>query len=195
MGCNAHICILPAQIRTQICASRTTAKEGLNREYRSDFGRNAAEARVTSQLATSCSVSRSTIERILDGQTTNPGILTMSDICVSLDLSLDDIMDMPRSAAAGSPGQAHSAELSNLYRAVIHVKDGWIKRLSIACAVLICFDMFYWLVDLANKSGGWITSQSSTVANICRVAIVVALIAAVIAAILIHSKNTKMRRP
>lgn len=147
------------------------------------------------QLATSCSVSRSTIERILDGQTTNPGILTMSDICVSLGLSLDDIMDMPRSAPPGAQGPAHSAELSNLYRAVIHVKDGWIKRLSIACAVLICFDMFYWLVDLANKSGGWITSQSSTVANICRVAIVVALISGVIAAIVIHSKNTKMRRP
>ena len=95
------------------------------------------------QLATSCSVSRSTIERILDGQTTNPGILTMSDICVSLDLSLDDIMDMPRSAPAGSAGASHSAELSNLYRAVIHVKDGWIKRLSIACAVLVCFDMCY----------------------------------------------------
>ena len=147
------------------------------------------------QLATSCSVSRSTIERILDGQTTNPGILTMSDICVSLDLSLDDVMDMPRSAPAGAAGPAHSAELSNLYRAVIHVKDGWIKRLSIACAVLVCFDMFYWIVDMANISGGWITTQSSTVANICRVAIVVALISGVIAAIVIHSKNTKMRRP
>ena len=147
------------------------------------------------QLATSCSVSRSTIERILDGQTTNPGILTMSDICVSLDLSLDDIMDMPRSDVAGSPGPAHSAELSSLYRAVIHVKDGWIKRLSIACAVLICFDMFYWIVDMANISGGWITTQSSTVANICRVAIVVALIAGIVAAIVIHAKNTKMRRP
>lgn len=145
------------------------------------------------QLATSCSVSRSTIERILDGQTTNPGILTMSDICVSLDLSLDDIMDMPRSATSGATGATHSAELSNLYRAVIHVKDGWIKRLSIACAVLICFDMFYWLVDLANKSGGWITSQSSTVANICRVAIVVALIVAVVATIVLRTKNS--RRP
>ena len=147
------------------------------------------------QLATSCSVSRSTIERILDGQTTNPGILTMSDICVSLDLSLDDIMELPRSAPPGAAGPSHSAELSNLYRAVIHVKDGWIKRLSIACAILICFDMFYWIVDLANKSDGWITSQSSTVANICRVAIVAALIAGVFAAIVIHSKNTKMRRP
>ena len=145
------------------------------------------------QLATSCSVSRSTIERILDGQTTNPGILTMSDICVSLGLSLDDIMDMPRSAPPGAQGPAHSAELSNLYRAVIHVKDGWIKRLSVACAALVCFDMFYWIVDLANKSGGWITSQSSTVANICRVVIVVALIAAVVAAIVLRSK--KSRRP
>ena len=145
------------------------------------------------QLATSCSVSRSTIERILDGQTPNPGILTMSDICVSLGLSLDDIMDMPRSAPPGAQGPAHYAELSNLYRAVIHVKDGWIKRLSIACAVLICFDMFYWLVDLANKSGGWITSQSSTVANICRVVIVLALIAAIVAAIVLRTK--KSRRP
>ena len=145
------------------------------------------------QLATSCSVSRSTIERILDGQTTNPGILTMSDICVSLDLSLDDIMDMPRNAPPGAAGPSHSAELSNLYRAVIHVKDGWIKRLSIACAALVCFDMFYWIVDLANMSGGWITSQSTTVANVCRVVIVIALIAAAVAAIVLRSKNS--RRP
>ena len=117
----------------------------------------------------------------------------MSDICVSLDLSLDDIMDMPRSAPPGAHGPAHSAELSNLYRAVIHVKDGWIKRLSVACAALVCFDMFFWIIDMANISGGWVTSQSSTVANICRAVIVLALIAAIVAAIVLRSK--KSRRP
>lgn len=150
------------------------------------------------QLAVSCAVSRPTIERIIDGRTTNPGILTMTDICVSLGLSLDEVMDMPcaaHGATSGAAGPAQSAELSNLYRAVIHVKDSWIKRLSVACAVLICFDMFYWLVDLANKSGGWITTQSSTVANICRIVIVLALISGVISAIVIHSKNAKARRP
>lgn len=147
------------------------------------------------QLATSCSVSRSTIERILDGQTTNPGILTMSDICVSLDLSLDEIMDMPRSAPPGAAGPSHSAELSNLYRAVIHVKDAWIKRLAIACAVLVGCNMFYWMLDIANPSAGWITAQSSGVANVCRVLVVVALIAAVIAALIISAKNSKARRP
>ena len=121
--------------------------------------------------------------------------MTMSDICVNLGLSLDDIMDMPRSAPQGAAGGTHSAELSNLYRAVIHVKDGWIKRLSVACAALVCFDMFYWIMDLANKSGGWITSQSSTVANICRIMIVIALISGVIISTVIHAKNTKMRRP
>lgn len=183
----------PRKYARKFAQNRTTEKEGLT--VNTDLIIAAMQQKHVSpdQLAASCSVSRSTIERILDGQTTNPGILTMSDICVSLDLSLDEIMDMPRSAPPGAQGPAHSAELSNLYRAVIHVKDGWIKRLSIACAVLICFDMFYWLVDLANKSGGWITSQSSTVANICRVAIVVALIVAVVAAIVLRSK--KSRRP
>ena len=185
----------PRKYARKFAHHSTTVKEGLT--VNTDLIIAAMQQKHVSpdQLATSCSVSRSTIERILDGQTTNPGILTMSDICVSLDLSLDDIMDMQRSTPAGAAGPSHSAELSNLYRAVIHVKDGWIKRLSIACAVLICFDMFYWIIDLANKSGGWITTQSSTVANICRVAIVVALISGVIAAIVIHSKNTKMRRP
>ena len=147
------------------------------------------------QLATSCSVSRSTIERILDGQTTNPGILTMSDICVSLDLSLDEIMDMPRNAPLGTAGPSHSAELSNLYRAVIHVKDAWIKRLAVACAVLVGCNMFYWMLDIANPSAGWITAQSSGVANVCRVLVVVALIVGVIAALIISAKNSKARRP
>ena len=173
--------------------TRTTWKEGLS--VNTDLIIAAMQQKHVSpdQLAASCSVSRSTIERILDGQTTNPGILTMSDICVSLDLSLDEIMDMPRSAPPGAHGPAHSAELSNLYRAVIHVKDGWIKRLSVACAALVCFDMFFWIIDVANKSGGWVTSQSSTVANICRAVIVLALIAAIVAAIVLRSK--KSRRP
>lgn len=149
------------------------------------------------QLSNSCGVSRPTIERILNGSTTNPGILTMCDICVSLDLSLDEIMDMPaaRAPAAGASGPAHSAELSNLYRAVIHVKDAWIKRLAIACAALVGCNMFYWMLDIANPSAGWITSQSSNVANVCRVLIVVALIVGVIAALIISSKNSKARRP
>lgn len=147
------------------------------------------------QLATSCSVSRSTIERILDGQTTNPGILTMSDICVSLDLSLDDIMDMPRSAPPGAAGPSHSAELSNLYRAVIHVKDAWIKRLAVACGALVVFDLLYLVLDIANPSAGWVTEQSSNVANVCRVLVVVALIVGVIAAVVISAKNSKARRP
>ena len=60
------------------------------------------------QLATACAVSRPTIERILDGRTTNPGIMTMSDICVNLGLSLDEIMDMPaaHSQASAHPGPA-----------------------------------------------------------------------------------------
>ena len=103
------------------------------------------------QLANACAVSRPTIERILNGSTVNPGILTMSDIAVHLGLSLDDIMDMPR---AQHSGPSRSAELSNLYRAVIHVKDLWIKRLSIACAVLVAWYMVCWLIDFSNPTVG-----------------------------------------
>lgn len=150
------------------------------------------------QLSNSCGVSRPTIERILNGSTSNPGILTMCDICVSLGLSLDEIMDMPAAAhgsVPGAAGSAQSAELSNLYRAVIHVKDAWIKRLAIACTVLVGCNMFYWMLDIANPSAGWITAQSSNVANVCRVLVVVALIVGVISALIISAKNSKARRP
>lgn len=145
------------------------------------------------QLATACAVSRPTIERILDGRTTNPGIMTMSDICVNLGLSLDEIMDMPaaHSQATVASGPSQSAELSNLYRAVIHVKDSWIKRLAAACAVLVGCNMFYWLIDFANTSTGWITSQSTDIANVCRVLIVVTLIGGVIAAIVISARHER----
>ena len=150
------------------------------------------------QLSNSCGVSRPTIERILNGSTSNPGILTMCDICVSLGLSLDEIMDMPAAAhgpVPGAAGPAQSAELSNLYRAVIHVKDAWIKRLAIACAVLVGFDLIYLMLDIANPSAGWINSQSSNLANLFRGLVVIALIAAVIAALIISAKNSKARRP
>ena len=150
------------------------------------------------QLSNSCGVSRPTIERILNGSTSNPGILTMCDICVSLGLSLDEIMDMPAAAhgpVPGAAGPAQSAELSNLYRAVIHVKDAWIKRLAIACAVLVGFDLLYLVLDIANPSAGWVTEQSSNVANVCRVLVVVALIVGVLASVVISTKNSKARRP
>lgn len=185
----------PRKYARKFAHHSTTVKEGLT--VNTDLIIAAMQQKHVSpdQLATSCSVSRSTIERILDGQTTNPGILTMSDICVSLDLSLDEIMDMPRSAPPGAAGPSHSAELSNLYRAVIHVKDAWIKRLAIACAVLVGCNMFYWMLDIANPSAGWITAQSSGVANVCRVLVVVALIVGVISALVISAKNSKARRP
>ena len=148
------------------------------------------------QLATACAVSRPTIERILDGRTSNPGIMTMSDICINLGLSLDEIMDIPAAhrpaGGASAPGQ--SAELSNLYRAVIHVKDSWIKRLAAACAVLVGCNMFYWLIDFANTSTGWVTSQSGAIANVCRILIVVTLVGGVIAAIVISARREKSRR-
>ena len=148
------------------------------------------------QLAAACAVSRPTIERILDGRTTNPGIMTMSDICVNLGLSLDEIMDMPaaHSQATGASGTSQSAELSNLYRAVIHVKDSWIKRLAVACGVLVVCNMFYWLIDFANTSTGWVTSQSTAIANVCRVLIVVTLIGGVAAAIVISARRERANR-
>lgn len=148
------------------------------------------------QLAAACAVSRPTIERILDGRTTNPGIMTMSDICVNLGLSLDEIMDMPaaHSHATGASGHSQSAELSNLYRAVIHVKDSWIKRLAVACGVLVGCNMFYWLIDFANTSAGWITSQSTAIANVCRILIVVTLIGGVAAAIVISARHERSNR-
>lgn len=45
LGSNAHIYVLHAQIRAQICAHRTTAKEGMKSEYGTHFSRHAAEAR------------------------------------------------------------------------------------------------------------------------------------------------------
>lgn len=148
------------------------------------------------QLATACAVSRPTIERILDGRTTNPGIMTMSDICVNLGLSLDEIMDMPaaHSQATVASGPSQSAELSNLYRAVIHVKDSWIKRLAVACGVLVGCNMFYWLIDFANTSAGWITSQSAAIANVCRILIVVTMIGGVAAAIVISARRERANR-
>ena len=148
------------------------------------------------QLATACAVSRPTIERILDGRTPNPGILTMTDICVNLGLSLDEVMDIPaaHSPPAGAYRPSQSAELSNLYRAVIHVKDSWIKRLAIACAVLVGCNMFYWLIDFANTSIGWVTSQSSAVANVCRILIVIVLLCGVIAGIVIAARRERSHR-
>lgn len=138
------------------------------------------------QLANACAVSRPTIERILDGRTVNPGVLTMADIALNLGLSLDEIMDMPGSQSVSPPQSVagQSAELSNLYRAVIHMKDLWIKRLSIACAALVGWYMLCWLVDLANPSVGWVNLNRSGSIGFSR--ILVAAFAVAVVVLLIH---------
>ena len=138
------------------------------------------------QLANACAVSRPTIERILDGRTTNPGVLTMADIALNLGLSLDEIMDMPGSQSPSHPqsSASQSAELSNLYRAVIHMKDLWIKRLSIACSVLVCWYAICWLVDFANPTVGWVNLNNSGSIGFSR--IIIAAVAVAVVALLIH---------
>ena len=110
----------------------------------------------------------------------------MADIALNLGLSLDEIMDMPGSQSASHPqsSASQSAELSNLYRAVIHMKDLWIKRLSIACSVLVCWYTICWLVDFANPTVGWVNLNNSGSIGFSR--IIIAAVAVAIVALLIH---------
>lgn len=113
------------------------------------------------QLEAACGVPKSTLERILNGSTPNPGILTMTDIAVALGLSLNDIVGIEYDGDKGSGHvqvvhHTHSAEVNMLYRTMISERDSRIKRLSIAVIVLVAFQMFRWTLDVSNPNLGWI---------------------------------------
>lgn len=148
------------------------------------------------QLEAACGVPKSTLERILNGTTPNPGIITMCDIAVALGLSLDDIMGIESGAASSSVQvvhHTHSAEVNMLYRSMISERDTRIKRLSIAVCVLVIYQMFRWMVDVSNPQLGWIRLDDANVVFVSIFLIVVFALAAFGAIMYFTTKHLKNR--
>lgn len=124
----------------------------------------------TAGLADICPVPKSTLERILSGSTTNPGVQTMADIAVALHLSLDEIMGIA-APAVSAPARSIShatipAELSGYYRATIRELRTWLARVSVVCVVLVIYNMFRWILDVSNPNIGWVRLEDANITGV-----------------------------
>ena len=98
----------------------------------------------TQQIADRCDIPASTISRLLSGQTDNPSIYTLSEVCRALSVSLDELFGIARPEppkVEQEPPQSvvdHGAELAAMYKDQLAAKDSWIKRLFFVCIGLTC---------------------------------------------------------
>lgn len=120
-------------------------------------------------LADICPVPKSSLERILSGNTPNPGVQTMADIAVALHLSLDEIMGISVPASASSAGSnvfPYPAELSANYRTTIREQRAWLARISVVCIVLVVYNMFRWILDVSNPNIGWVRLEEANITGV-----------------------------
>lgn len=147
------------------------------------------------QLESVSGVPKTTLERILNGSTQNPGIQTMADIAVALGLSLNDIAGIEYEGDS-APNKVqvvhhtHSAEVNMLYRSMISERDSRIKKLTIAVTVLVLYQMFRWMLDVSNPQLGWIRLDDANVRYVS-VFLIVAFVLIGVAAILYFALRYK----
>ena len=140
------------------------------------------------QLVELSAVPKTTVMRILRGETENPGVQTVADIAMALGLSLNDIMGLECEDDHGQHVQvihhANNAKVELMYKTMIHERDQRIKKLSIAVTILVAYQMLRWMLDVSNPQLGWIRLED---ANITYVAIfLVVLFALVIGALMFY---------
>ena len=122
------------------------------------------------QMVELSAVPKSTLVRILNGTTENPGIQTMSDIAVALGLSLNDIAGIDYEKLHDAPVQvvhhSNNSKIELMYKTMIHERDQRIKKLTIAVTILVAYQMLRWMLDVSNPQLGWIRLEDANVAYV-----------------------------
>lgn len=146
------------------------------------------------QLAESSAVPKSTLVRILNGTTENPGFQTLADIAVALGLSLNDVAGIDyheENHHVQVVHHANSAKIELMYKTMIQERDQRIKKLTIAVTILVAYQMIRWMLDVSNPQLGWIRLEN---ANTAYVSIFMIVLFSVVVAGLVFYIATKGRK-
>lgn len=129
------------------------------------------------QLVELSAVPKTTLMRILRGETENPGVQTVADIATALGLSLNDIMGIEceddHSRHVQVVHHANNAKVELMYKTMIHERDQRIKKLSIAVTILVAYQMLRWMLDVSNPQLGWIRLEDANVGYVAAFLVVV----------------------
>lgn len=106
------------------------------------------EKHMTSQqLADISKVPISTVNRILSGQTDNPGLQAVCDMVYALGGSVDEMM--------GRPAEKQDAAVK-LYERSIAVKNKWLLRLFVVCCILVFGILASIIIDILVPTIGYV---------------------------------------
>lgn len=113
------------------------------------------------ELSDKTGIPECTLNRIINGQTDNPGFQNVADIVIALGGSLDDIAGIPHPPAK-MPDEVNklyaliisaNERLEALNHAIEHIqhilaiKDKWIQRMFVYCCVITFMLVAYLIVD------------------------------------------------
>lgn len=100
------------------------------------------------QLAAMSTVSKSTIYRILRGET-NPDTVTLN--------LLEDALGLGAAPSAAEDAHAMACRsCRQSYNRQLAEKERWIKRMFVVCLVLVVFVCLLLIVDIAIPNSGWV---------------------------------------
>ena len=114
------------------------------------------------EIAELSGVPEASISRILSGETANPSYQNVRDIVVALGGDEDAFFN---SVPPTAPAPAHSADAQviALYEkrledkdAALRDKNKWIRNLFIVVIILVCFLVFWLIIDITNPVIGWV---------------------------------------
>lgn len=100
----------------------------------------------------------STINRILSGQTEQPGFYVVCDLVKAMGGSLDEIAGIKPSAPAEPQVQIIHEDVKTveLYERALAHKNAWVRRLFIICGALVGFIVLALLIDVLCGNIGYI---------------------------------------
>ena len=97
-----------------------------------------------------------TVNNILCGRTTNPGILAATALIQAVNGSLDEACDLTAPPPQPAPTACDSCKLVKLYRERIKQKDRYVVVLFAVCSFFALVMLSVLLYDLFNPNIGYI---------------------------------------
>ena len=92
----------------------------------------------------------STVARIFSGQTSDPGVRTLTAIVSAMGGSIDDLVGIPR------PAPSDQTEVINHLRHELRVREKWLVRLFVFVVVVIGLVALATLWDIFTPAVGYI---------------------------------------
>lgn len=104
-------------------------------------------------------ISEPTVSRMMSGSGQNVSIATLEAVCTALNV---DVYTGNFEIKEEQPSDKEAVYLARIQdlKSTISEKDMWIKRLSLAIAIIIAFLLTFLAIDFLNPNVGWVRAAA-----------------------------------